>query len=194
MRATSTPPESRATVILSVSYDRAWHHAETWAEMTRLITEVMENLEPEGRVGQWYSPGQDAWFCLAAERLSDERPVGDNYLRVAVNRSTGYGGLVWGFTEESPRRGGVYDSVWVSDNPRPPEFDPRVVSDPGLPLFHDPHSTLPVPRVRAAVEEFCRTGTGDRPECVHWVPGHVNGRRLDRDPVVELVDNVDPFA
>ncbi|MDX2940458.1 MULTISPECIES: Imm1 family immunity protein [Streptomyces] len=181
-------------MILSVSYGSGWHHAETWEEKARLITQVMETLQSEGRTGQWYTPGEDAWFSLSEERHDDSRPVADNYLRVAVNRSTGYGGLVWGVTEDSPRRGGIHNSVWVSDNPLPPAFDPRVVSDPGYPLFHDPCSTLPVPRVRAAVEEFCRTDTGDRPRCVQWVPGHLNGERLDKAPMVDLVENSDPFA
>ncbi|MET7749740.1 Imm1 family immunity protein [Micromonospora sp. NPDC005367] len=38
-------------------------------------------------------------------------------------------------------------------------------------------SVLPLAQVRAAVEEFCRTGTGDRPECIRWVRGEINGER-----------------
>jgi hypothetical protein len=45
------------------------------------------------------------------------------------------------------------------------------LSDPGFSRYHDPRSTLPIAHIRAAVEEFCRTGTGARPECVHWVHG-----------------------
>ena len=70
-------------------------------------------------------------------------------------------------------------SCWVSDNPAPPDFDPRVLSDPGCPLWYDPRSTLPVARVRAALRELCRMGTGDRPECVQWVHGEINGERLN---------------
>ncbi|WP_231330179.1 Imm1 family immunity protein [Actinomadura graeca] len=137
--------------------------------------------------------GDVAWFCFAEEEHSDKNAVSDNFLRVALNGSTGYGGLVWGITDDSPRREGVSDGVWVSDNPEPPDFDPRVVSDPGYPLFFDPRCALPIPRVRAAVEEFCRLGTGDRPENIDWVPGRANGKRLD-EPEDELVDEVDPFA
>nr|WP_121175647.1 Imm1 family immunity protein [Streptomyces sp. 1114.5] len=57
-------------------------------------------------------------------------------------------------------------------------LDPRAVSDPGEPRFHDPRSCLPVPEVRAALEEFCRMGTGNRPECIRWVCGYMNGYRL----------------
>ncbi|MER7441500.1 Imm1 family immunity protein [Micromonospora avicenniae] len=181
-------------MILSVSFGRDWRYGESSNEISTLISEVTEQLEPEGLVGGSYSPGQDAWFCLSEQRHCDENQVADNFLRVAVNRSTGYGGIVWGVTESSPRTGGIYDSVWISNNPEPPNFDPRVVSDPGVPLFHDPCSTLPISQVRAAVEEFCRTGTGDRPECIGWVPGHASGRRLDKESVVELVQNDNPFG
>ncbi|MFC8075679.1 Imm1 family immunity protein [Streptomyces sp. NPDC057307] len=126
--------------------------------------------------------------------MDDRDPVGDNQLCVAVNGSTGYGALVWGVTEDSSREGGAFDSVWVSDNPGPPDSDPRVVADPGVPSFHGPASALPVAQVRAAVEEFRRAGTGDRPEGVRWVPGQVNGQRLDREPVTGIVENADPFA
>jgi Immunity protein Imm1 len=105
----------------------------------------------------------------------------DNYLRVGVNSSTGYGGLVW---HVSPKRAGASGDdksqwCWVSDNPTPPDFDPKVFSDPGSPLCYDPRSTLPVLRVRAALEEFCRTGTGERPECIQWVRGEINGERTE---------------
>ena len=117
--------------------------------------------------------------------FSDTRHAGggldwpDNYLHVAANISTGYGGLVWFVADRHPRRGGVFDHVWVSDNPSPPDFDPQVISDPGEPRLHDPRSVLPLPRVRAAVEEFCRTGTGMRPESIGLVRGHMSGHRLE---------------
>ncbi|MGW2935724.1 Imm1 family immunity protein [Streptomyces sp. NPDC001156] len=44
-----------------------------------------------------------------------------------------------------------------------------------------PRSTLPVTQVHAALEEFCRTGAGDRPECIYWVRGEINGERLKLD-------------
>jgi len=63
----------------------------------------------------------------------------------------------------------------VSDNPAPPSFDPLVVSDPCSPLSFDPHSTLPAAQIRAAMEEFSRTGTGERPRCVRWAHGEPGG-------------------
>ncbi|MER7735969.1 Imm1 family immunity protein [Streptomyces erythrochromogenes] len=39
-------------------------------------------------------------------------------------------------------------------------------------------STLPLAQIRAALEEFCRKGTGGRPECISWVKGEINGEIL----------------
>ncbi|MGA4863687.1 Imm1 family immunity protein [Streptomyces lavendulocolor] len=149
----------------------------------------MDGLRGEEEVDGSYFPGEDAWFCIAEQRTTDARPVPGSNLRVAVNQHHGYGALVW-FTDDAfPASGGVYDSVWVSDNPEPPHFDPRVVSDPGYPIFYDPSSALPVTQIRAAVDEFCNARSGARPECLNWVAGRVNGERLDRPSVVEFVED-----
>ncbi|MEV6995620.1 Imm1 family immunity protein [Streptomyces sp. NPDC093228] len=176
-------------MILSVVYNGGWRYAEAWDEMSQVIQEVMCGLHSEVEEGRSYSPGDDAWFSFAGERHSDENRVADNHLRLAVNHRTGYGSLVWFVNDKSPKKGGIYDPVWVSDNPEPPDFDPRVVSDPGYPLFHDPASTLPITQVRAAVEEFCRKGTGERPECINWVPGEMNGQRYDRPPIMDFKED-----
>ncbi|MFJ3337639.1 Imm1 family immunity protein [Streptomyces sp. NPDC086766] len=57
------------------------------------------------------------------------------------------------------------------------------------PRFHDPASAIPLDRVRAALEEFCLSGNGDRPSCIGWVSGEANGQRLDRAPVVDFVED-----
>ncbi|GAA4932465.1 Imm1 family immunity protein [Streptomyces coeruleoprunus] len=178
---------------LTVSFGGVEKLAETWEERARLIAEVLENLEPERPVARGIAPGNDAWFALSDPPGPDRRGR-CSHLRVAANRSTGYGALIWFVTMDDPRRGGVYEHVWVSDNATPPDFDPRVVSDPGYPLFHDPASALPIPRVRAALEEYCRSATGERPGCVDWVEGHMNGQRLDRPSITEDVEDHDPFA
>ncbi|MGW0086117.1 Imm1 family immunity protein [Streptomyces sp. NPDC003393] len=178
-------------MILSVSFRGEWHHAETEEERTRIIDEVMSGLRGEEESESRYFPGEDAWFCLADGPCGDEGAVPASNVRVAVNRRTGYGALVWFADQRFPRAGGVWDSVWVSDNSEVPDVDPRVVSDPGYPLFHDPASTLPIARVRAAVEEFVRIDTGERPECVGWVSGGVNGQRDDRPPMVDFVEDPD---
>ncbi|GAA2580535.1 hypothetical protein GCM10010435_67300 [Winogradskya consettensis] len=116
------------------------------------------------------------------------------YLRVAVNNATGYGGLIWTLDAADPRHGGIFDHCWISDNPAPPASDPRVIADPGLPRFHDPRSTLRSGHIRAAVEEFCRSEAGERPESVRWTLGDLDGRRHDvpQDPGSSEVD--DPWA
>ncbi|MFF1747305.1 Imm1 family immunity protein [Streptomyces mirabilis] len=86
--------------------------------------------------------------------------------------------MIWPVSDDHPISGGVFDHVWVSDKLNAPDFDPRVVSDPGEPRFHNPNSCLPAPEVLAAVEEFCRMDTGNRPKCIRWVRGCMNGYRL----------------
>ncbi|MFI8235580.1 Imm1 family immunity protein [Streptomyces sp. NPDC085900] len=155
-------------------------YAETPKEVADLIEEVMHNLSFEKADGPWVDPGEDAWFMWADKRLGEsEWP--DNHLQVAVNTSTGYGGLIWFVTGAAAERmdDEISNSIWISNNPTPPEFDPRVVADPGFPLFHDRRSTIPVSLVRLALEEFCRAGTGDRPNCLGWVRGEMNGTRLE---------------
>ncbi|MFJ5123151.1 Imm1 family immunity protein [Kitasatospora sp. NPDC088548] len=157
--------------------NRKWHYAETWPEMALLIDEAIKNLESESN-SPYYSPGDDARFMFSDRRYAGGTDAPNNFLHVAVNSLTGFGALIWFVSDDHPVRGGVFDHVWVSDNLNPPSFDPRVVSDPGEPRFHDPRSCLPISEVRAALEEFCRTGTGNRPECIYWVRGYMNGYRL----------------
>lgn len=176
-------------MFLSVFFKGEWRHAETSDETSRLVAEVVEGLQGEKEdAGSWY-PGEDAWFCIANRRHTETDPGGGSNLRVAINRRYEYGALVWFVDEGFPEEGEVHNSVWISDNPEPLDFDPRVVSDPGYPLFHDPASTLPLSRIQAAVAEFCCLRTGNRPECINWVAGHMNGQRLDRPAMVEVVED-----
>ncbi|WP_329260477.1 Imm1 family immunity protein [Streptomyces sp. NBC_01478] len=143
----------------------------------------MANLQGEKSGLGYISAGDDAVFSFARSRYTNETfdwwP--DNYLHVAANPSTGYGGLIWYVSADRAEK--VEDEVskhtWVSDNPNPPKFDPRVVRDPSFPRFHDPRSAIPIGHVRDAVEEFCRVGTGDRPACVEWARSDTHGARLD---------------
>ncbi|MER7280164.1 Imm1 family immunity protein [Dactylosporangium sp. NPDC000244] len=173
-------------MILQVGVHNTVRYVETWQEIADLIEEVMTNLSVEDPTSPWIAPGENAIFSFVnARRVNPQAPPWpDNYLFVGVNAKTGYGGLSWYF---SPDRGVPADDeigswVWVSNNPEPPDFDPRVVSEPHYPMFYNPESTIPVAHVRAALEEFCRTGTGDRPSCISWVKGEVDGRRFDLEP------------
>jgi hypothetical protein len=176
-------------VILNVFFDKEWHHYESQGSIASVISGIVggggAGFVTEKRRGA----NAGAWFGFSDFRV-DETGMPDNFLRVAVNGETGYGGLTWGVTDKHPMASGV----WVSNNPNPPEFDPRVISDPGCPLFYEPRSTLPLSLVRAAVEEFCYTGTGTRPLCIGWVRSNVNGRRLDSKLKVEIIEDIDPWA
>jgi hypothetical protein len=168
-------------VILNAVIHGRYYYAESWQEKESIITEVMGNLRFERRDQSWVSPGESASLMFAngrhSENVRDWWP--DNILQVSVNSETGYGGLVWFATQERVRKGEISEFIWVSDNPSPPDFDPRVVSDPGVPYFFDPRSAIPLDQVQAALEEYCRLGVGDRPECIKWVEGEINGQRHD---------------
>ena len=71
-----------------------------------------------------------------------------------------------------------FDFEWTSARSAGDIDDPRVVADPGEDAFHDRRNALPIAKVREAIEEFCRVGTGDRPESIGWVPGGLDGVRL----------------
>lgn len=179
-------------MILNVFIDRAWRHAGNSDEMSRLISLIFDDDRLRSSANSnSLAAGFNVSLSLSKTPHTDENQVADNLLQVAINRSTGFGALIWGVTMKSPRKGGIYDSVWISDNPQPPNFDPQLISDPGYPLFHDPHSALPLSQVRKALEEFCETGTGDRPECVNWIEGYFNGQRLDRDPIVNRLESAE---
>lgn len=164
--------------ILNVVIHREWRYAETPAEMAALVTEAMEHLRQE-TFEPYRSPAEDAGFMFSDRKHSGLPDMPNNYLRVAVNISTGYGTLIWFVTKGYPKSGGIYDQVWVSNSVNEPNFDPRVISDPGEPRLHSRRSAISIGDVRAVLEEFCRLRTGDRPECIGWTPGYANGRRLD---------------
>jgi hypothetical protein len=170
-----------SAVILNAVIHNRYYYAEGWPERSALIAEVMENLQFEQNDLPWIGSGEIASFMFAdrrhSESVRDWWP--DNTLQIAVNRQTGYGGLVWFATQERVKKDDTSAYIWVSNNVTPPEFDPRVVSDPGVPHFFDRRSVLPVSQIKVALEEFCWLGTGDRPECIEWVRGEMNGRRHD---------------
>ena len=80
--------------------------------MEELIAEVMENLRSENLDSPWVSPGEVATFMFAegrhSEAVRDWWP--DNTLQIAVNSTTGYGGLVWSATQ-GRSGGGLFDAA-----------------------------------------------------------------------------------
>jgi hypothetical protein len=121
-------------VILNVFFHDEWRYAETWHGMEALIISVLSTM----------AAGSE----IASLGFSDRRHTGhhgpDNNLRVAINRETGHGGLVWFLDRDSPKQGGIFDHVWVSNNPEPPE---RIRK---LPPPHGRRSTL-------TEKAFCRS-------------------------------------
>ncbi|MCX4094583.1 Imm1 family immunity protein [Nocardia sp. alder85J] len=165
-------------MILSAAIHGEIQYAENPDEMAALIDEVIENLQPEDPDYQGVSAGEIAALSFGEQRaqrgLRNLRP--DNILLVSVNVRSGFGGLTW---HSARKPDGISEYLWLSDNPSPPEFDPRVVLDPHVPSFFDPKCTFPSERIREVLEEYCRAGTGDRPECISWVRGRISGKRLD---------------
>lgn len=108
-------------------------------------------------------------------------PAPDNMLSVGINFAAGYGGLIWYCDGSLSRRVSaefghdVAYHPWVSLNPDPPHRDPRVMSDPSCPTFFDRISAVPLPVIRAVVEEYFHAGTGFRPAKAQWAKGHYTG-------------------
>ncbi|MFI8105365.1 Imm1 family immunity protein [Streptomyces sp. NPDC086023] len=101
---------------------------------------------------------------------TDERWA-NNCLYVTVNTRNGYGALKWWTTNVPDDADSDHLSrfIWTSGNPSPPDFDPKLISDPGTPTYYPPQAAIPVAQVREVLEEFCRTRTGERPESVRWL-------------------------
>lgn len=176
-------------MLLTVDFNGKTFHPKSGGDLDCLISEIFENMDHErdrsitfadGSQAPVISPGDDAWFTFDHRRRSaGEPPAGKALLRLGANSATGYGALVWVGTAPDGRPNEIYDHIWVSDNPRPPAFDPRVVGDPYIPTFHDPRNALSIPEIRRAVEEFCSAQNGERPESIGWVHGEFDGRRPD---------------
>ncbi|MFJ9447185.1 Imm1 family immunity protein [Kitasatospora sp. NPDC101235] len=171
-------------MILHLSFDGDVMYPSDWEETNRLISKALHSISvKELRDGE-YVAGDQALFCYTEP--TERHP--STYLFVAANELSGYGALTWCSDGRPPRQGGIYEYAWISDNPSPPEIDSRLVSETYYPRFYDRASAIPLPQVRAAIEEYCRSGTGERPECIGWTTGEVSGRRYDRPPFEDEVD------
>ncbi|MGW2084238.1 Imm1 family immunity protein [Streptomyces sp. NPDC001880] len=170
-------------MILNIFTNGQTYYSAEWSVARRIIDEVFGNLREVGdSVASSAGEGVAVEFTLSKGRVNGIEALQnfDSYLHVAINYRTGYGALKWLLPPGSAVLSDVAiaERVWISDNPTPPDMDPYVISDPGLPHYHHLRSALPIPAVRAAAEEFCRTGTGMRPSCIEWTPGDLSGRRL----------------
>jgi len=155
---------------LEVRIEQDKYVAESQAQMLALIDRVMEEL---GNEGYEIVDGQRYYTANQVATLSME----DDCLVVSLKKPSGYGALIWWSWMHSARTGGIYDKVWVSDNPNPPTTDPELVSDPFVPSFHDPRNAIPIDDVRKALQEYCRVG--DRPASISWAEGSTKGSRQE---------------
>ncbi|MFD5570275.1 Imm1 family immunity protein [Streptomyces cadmiisoli] len=180
-------------MILNVRCAGQLWFAESSREIAVVTGEVLGSLQSWIKWGDVWAPGSIAWFSWSNRRHMDSTDMPNNNLVVSLNRGTGYGGLIWfvssGYSGPEPQ--GIRDSVWISDNPNPPDFDTEVLSNPGEPYSFDSCSTLPIGKTEAAVNEFCCVRTGARPECVEWAAGELSGRRADSES--ESPSELPPF-
>ncbi|MFJ1936833.1 Imm1 family immunity protein [Kitasatospora sp. NPDC088160] len=169
-------------MILKVSYGSELRHPTSWQEIDYLIAEAIRFITPRTTADGRSAARHEAWFSFIGPQV--EYPSAN--LRVAANETTGFGAAIWFTDGRPPRRGGIYDDAWISDNPTPSHIDSSLVSDPEYPRFHDPASAIPLAQLRAAIGEFCRSDTGARPECIAWVTGDINGQRHDKPQFDEI--------
>jgi len=189
-------------VILIVDRWPEARYAESPAEMNALVEDVMDELEA-GKGHANAAPIAQLSFGPDRQMVTSPGWRPDNILQVSFNPVSGHGALIWSVTPARPGypRDEIDEFIWVSDNPDPPESDPAVLADPGLPSYFDRRSTLKPSRIRAVLDEFSRAGTGDRPSGVDWVHGDYDGSRVEsyegRRPDAEPYDGdgtEDPWA
>ncbi|MFD7591077.1 Imm1 family immunity protein [Kitasatospora sp. NPDC059811] len=158
-------------MILRITYgdDRAF--PATQAEISQAIADAIEYSSSENEPVSFVLIEAPAKFPAA-------------YLRASVSADRACGALIWFASEHLLDKGGIYSSIWISENPEPPTVDPDVIADAYTGRRHDPASTIPIHRIVAAIEEYCMAGTGERPCCIEWVTGEPNGQRHDR-PIIE---------
>ncbi|MFK0145324.1 Imm1 family immunity protein [Streptomyces griseus] len=149
-------------------------YARSEAEIASLIDHIMSDLLQGGRTPEGFEIVPEHATVTIVEDGYPERaeklwPA--SYLHVSVNTSNGYGALRWFSTtppngeDENP----MNRFVWVSANPDPPTFDPKLILDASTPLYYPRESAFPVAEVRAGLEEFCRVRSGVRPESIPWM-------------------------
>ncbi|MER5737318.1 Imm1 family immunity protein [Streptomyces sp. NPDC002262] len=149
-------------------------YARSDEEIRKLVDHVMCDLVQGGITSDGFEQMPEyATICIVGDRYPEEinQRWPSNYLHVTVNTGNGYGALRWLTTNPPAGASGDHMSnfVWISKSLTPPDFDPRLILDPPTPLYYPTESALPVEKVRAVLEEFCRVRTGERPESIEWM-------------------------
>ncbi|MFE2758689.1 Imm1 family immunity protein [Streptomyces halstedii] len=174
---TGAKADSRAgdgIVIIAGGTHKGSVYAHSDKEIADLVDHVMGDLIQGGKTPEGFEIMPEYATVTVVEDGYPERAERlwpSSYLHVSVNTSNEYGALRW-FSATPPNGEGVNHMnrfVWVSENPNPPAFNPRLILDPSTPLYYPRESAFPVKKVREALEEFCRVGTGVRPECIPWM-------------------------
>lgn len=159
-------------MILRVAIKGEEYYPKSLEETTDLTAEVFRSSTPKEISPGVYSVGTQAWFTVSEPDAQSPSA----YLRVTADERSGHGALSWW---SSVQTGGMYDFFWLSDNPGPSCSGPDLVADPDSGECYEPASALPLAQVRAAIEEYCASGTGERPACIDWVAGEYDGARHD---------------
>ncbi|MFF1908294.1 Imm1 family immunity protein [Kitasatospora sp. NPDC058218] len=172
-------------MILRVSHpSRPAYAPNGTAEIVEAIDTAIGSLQPRQTFDNGtFFPGSMASFAF----FTANSDISDSRLYLSANQSLGYGAIVWEVdgNSERCRTGGIYASTWISDNPTPPDFDPKLVAETGYPRYHVRESILPLEAIRRAVLEFCESPTGERPTCIQWAEGFSDGQRFDQGALDE---------
>ncbi|MFI0242928.1 Imm1 family immunity protein [Streptomyces sp. NPDC016845] len=165
--------EAKLVIVAGGTHAGAFY-ARSDSEIADLVNHIMNDLVQGGRTSDGFETLPEyATVCIVEGKYPEETDERwpSNYLHVSVNTENGFGALRW-FTSKVPEGAGedhISRFVWASLNPDPPSFDPRLILDPPTPLYYPREAAIPVPRVRAALEEFCTAKTGARPESIPWM-------------------------
>ncbi|MFG2823285.1 Imm1 family immunity protein [Kitasatospora sp. NPDC048365] len=159
-------------MILRVEIKGDEHFPTRPEEISDLTSEAFRSITPKEISPGVHSVGSQAWFTVGEPDSKSPR----TYLRVTADERSGYGALSWWSSAQS---GGMYDFFWLSDNPGPSCAGPQLIADPCSGECYEPASALPLALIRAAIEEYCASGTGERPTCIGWVTGEYDGTRHD---------------
>ncbi|MEU8542242.1 Imm1 family immunity protein [Streptomyces sp. NPDC048717] len=159
-------------MIVAIGTHRGTFYGSSDKEIQGWIDHVMSDLIQAGTTSDGFEQMPECGaVCIVKGKYpeeTDERwPI--SYLQVAVNTGNGYGALRWFTTKPEGADSDHSRFVWISRNPTPPSFDPRLILDPPTPHYYPTESALPAAQVREAIEEFCRVRTGARPESIEWM-------------------------
>ncbi|WP_338672183.1 Imm1 family immunity protein [Streptomyces sp. SCSIO 30461] len=162
-------------MIVEYWLDGEAYHVSARRDIDSAITKVIEALEWERPVPVGFFPGTVGEFhVFNVSEISEIPPYAENSLRIGINKETKFGGMTWS-GEDSEHSDHFH---WITKNDSPPDFDPRVTSDDGHPLWYDRRNVIPIEKIRTAIEEYFFNG-GLRPPSLEWEPGTVHGQRLD---------------